>query len=311
MAPLVDLRPTYGSLFLGVLASVGLMGITTLQTWVYWTKYSANDGFRIKLMVAIIWTLECLRTCFGVHAVNNYVVIEWGNPSALTVSIWSVDINLVMTAFIQIMSILMSLSEPGELVHGWETIVFLSFGNWAMTIALYGATISAKFFSGIQPGPAEPYLSKSSIALPSAIAADMSITVFQLHCLNRYRSDESPSLSIINRLMFYAVNVGVIMTLGDIAVLILSLDDTKGLQYFAVYEVVGNLYANSLLATLNARDSVRKLRPGFRMSSFDAASVAGYPVWLTLPRTLVKCGESYLSAGAPQPCLRSSVIYCQ
>jgi hypothetical protein len=32
----------------------------------------------------------------------------------------------------------------------------------------------------------------ANAALTSAIAADMSITVFQLHCLNRYRSDELP-----------------------------------------------------------------------------------------------------------------------
>ncbi|KAF9072115.1 hypothetical protein BDP27DRAFT_441603 [Rhodocollybia butyracea] len=88
MSPLVNIEDTYGALFLGVVASVGLMGITTMQTWIYWIRYSKRDGLFTKTLVLVIWSLEFLRACFSVHAVYNYVVVEWGNPEALSVSIW-------------------------------------------------------------------------------------------------------------------------------------------------------------------------------------------------------------------------------
>lgn len=40
-------------------------------------------------------SLEFIRTCFAVHAVYHYVVVEWGNPEALPVSIWYVNDRLV------------------------------------------------------------------------------------------------------------------------------------------------------------------------------------------------------------------------
>ncbi|KAF8496106.1 hypothetical protein JB92DRAFT_2991562 [Gautieria morchelliformis] len=281
---LVNLQPTYGSLFLGVVTSVGLMGITTLQAWLYWNAYGSKDSLRTKLMVATVWTLEFLRVCFAVHAVYHYLVLEWGNPKALASSIWSVDINLIITAFIQLIVHCYFAYRVKVLSGGnWymvSLIGFFAFGNWAMTIATYGATIAADTFSKIQAADNLPG-NFATAALSCAIAADVSITVFLLYCLNRYREAHSPSLSLINRLMVYSVNVGILTSLSDIAVLVLSDGPLHGgLQYYAMYEVVGNFYANSLLGTLNARESVRKIRPDVAMSS-------GPPTLGTFPRDTV------------------------
>ncbi|KAF8515193.1 hypothetical protein JB92DRAFT_2915761, partial [Gautieria morchelliformis] len=218
---LVNLQPTYGSLFLGVVTSVGLMGITTLQAWLYWNAYGSKDSLRTKLM-----DFGIPASLFAVHAVYHYLVLEWGNPKALASSI------CFEQAFIQL------------IVHCYFAyrVKVLSGGNWYMvSLISHTSSIAADTFSKIQAADNLPG-NFATAALSCAIAADVSITVFLLYCLNRYLLSDGPLHG--------------------------------GLQYYAMYEVVGNFYANSLLGT------VRKIRPDVAMSS-------GPPTLGTFPRDTV------------------------
>ncbi|KAJ4466296.1 hypothetical protein J3R30DRAFT_3589630 [Lentinula aciculospora] len=274
MAPLANIEDTYGSLFLAVITEVGLMGITTMQAWIYWLRYSDRDRFPTKAVVLIVWCIEFLRSCFAVHAVYHYVVVEWGNLDALDESIWSVDINMPLTAIIQIIVHcyfayrVRILSKNNWYIVG--SIIILALANFVMTIALYAESVLAQKFSNIQ-GPKKLTGDFATAALSTAIAADVTITFSLLFYVSRFRShaDEKSTLPMINRLIFYLINVGIVTSVGDIAVLTLSDINTAtpSLKYYALYEVVGNFYANSLLATFNTRDSLRNIH--------DAAAADG------------------------------------
>ncbi|KAJ3925223.1 MAG: hypothetical protein NXY57DRAFT_1032451 [Lentinula lateritia] len=256
MAPLVNIDNTYGSLFLAVITEVGLMGITTMQAWIYWLRYSDRDRFLIKAVVLIVWCIEFLRSCFAVHAVYHYVIVEWGNPDALEDSIWSIDINMPLTAIIQIIVHcyfayrVKILSKDNWLLIG--SIIVLALANFVMTIALCAESVIAEIFSNIQ-GPKKLTGEFATAALSTAIAADVTITFSLLFYVSRFRSqvDEKRTLPMMNRLIFYLINIGIVTSVGDIVVLILSNIHTASptLKYYALYEVVGNFYANSLLAT--------------------------------------------------------------
>ncbi|KAI0316658.1 hypothetical protein OF83DRAFT_1283982 [Amylostereum chailletii] len=262
-----QVKHTYGSISLGVYASVGFLGITTLQCWLYYLNYP-NDSKINKLMVATIWILEFVRNCFAVHAMYHYLVLNWGNPLALLKSVWSIDVNLLLTAIVQ------------AIVHGYFTwriyrlslgnwyitslIILLAFANFAMSIATYGATISADFIQNIE-GVNKLPTDFSTAALSSSIAADLEITCSLVYYLNRNRTEDeykNNTDAILTRLIFYAVNIGVLTSLADIGVLILSpisiASPPHSAHYYALYEVVGNFYANSLLTSLNARKSLSK-----------------------------------------------------
>ncbi|KAF8881875.1 hypothetical protein BD779DRAFT_1544613 [Infundibulicybe gibba] len=81
---------------------------------------------------------------------------------------------------------------------------------------------------------------------------------------------------MINRLVFYAINVGILISATDLVVLALSSSgphfSTVNLYYLALFEIVGNLYANSLLASLNARTSLRQQADAEYLSSFNVGT---------------------------------------
>ncbi|KAJ3756082.1 hypothetical protein EV360DRAFT_72295 [Lentinula raphanica] len=258
MAPLVNIEDTYGSLLLAVITEVGQATLWVLQH----CKHGCI-GFNIVL---VVWCIEFLRSCFAVHAVYHYVVVEWGNPNALNDSIWSVDINMPLTAIIQIIVHcyfayrVQILSKNNWYLVG--SIILLALANFVMTIALYAESVLAQKFSNIQ-GPKKLTGDFATAALSTAIAADVTITFSLLFYVSRFRShaDEKKTLPMINRLIFYLINIGIVTSVGDIAVLVLSDINTAtpSLKYYALYEVVGNFYANSLLATFNTRDNLRNI----------------------------------------------------
>ncbi|KAF9064029.1 hypothetical protein BDP27DRAFT_1426252 [Rhodocollybia butyracea] len=265
MAPLVNIEGSYGSLFLGVIASIGLMGITTMQTWIYWLKYSKRDRVGTKTSVLVLWCLEFIRACFAVHAVYHYVVVEWGDPEALGVNIWSFNIYVPLNSSIQIMVHSFFAYRVKVLSrNNWYLvglIMILAVANLAANLALYVEITLAQELSKIQGSDKLGNL--ATIGLASSIAADVSITFSLLFYVNRFRAhiEEKRTLRLINRIMFYLINVGALTSMIDIATLVLcdALTNPPNLKFYALAEVTGNLYANSLLATLNARDSLKTI----------------------------------------------------
>ncbi|KAF9028221.1 hypothetical protein BDP27DRAFT_1456314 [Rhodocollybia butyracea] len=265
MAPLVNIEASYGSLFLGVIASIGLLGITTMQTWIYWLKYSKRDRQIIKALVLVLWCLEFVRACFAVHAVYHYVIAEWGNPEALGVNIWSFNIYVPLNTLIRIMVQsffayrVKVLSENNWYLVG--LIIFLAVANLAANMGLFAEFTLAQGLSKIQGS--DKLGNIATIGLASSIAADVSITGSLLFYVNRFRShtQEKRTLRLIKRVMFYLINVGVLTTMIDIATLVLcdGFSYPPNLDFYALAEVTGNIYSNSLLSTLNARDSLKSV----------------------------------------------------
>ncbi|KAI0809170.1 hypothetical protein BC629DRAFT_1095055 [Irpex lacteus] len=98
----------------------------------------------------------------------------------------------------------------------------------------------------------------SPLALATSMAANVAIMVALSYLLHRSRSGLKSTNHLINVLMFYTIQAGALIIVVDIAVIILNQYFSRtGLVYIAVYSMLGNLYANSVLASLNARASLR------------------------------------------------------
>ena len=115
-----------------------LLGITTLQAWLYYSRYDkdptilkltvwhavlvllTNDDNHIGLQVAAVWyedafifrrwrfttfrddrIIEFIRSSFGVHASYHYAILEWGNLSALLTVVWCVARVIDVTILIR------------------------------------------------------------------------------------------------------------------------------------------------------------------------------------------------------------------
>ncbi|OJT13595.1 hypothetical protein TRAPUB_9860 [Trametes pubescens] len=77
---------------------------------------------------------------------------------------------------------------------------------------------------------------------------------------------------LANKLTFWAINIGALTSIVDVLVLAFS-EATSNLIFLALYTVVGNLYSNSLLATLNIRIYARTQVLGEDGTSLPLASI--------------------------------------
>ncbi|KAH8107513.1 hypothetical protein DFH11DRAFT_1636363 [Phellopilus nigrolimitatus] len=252
-APVFDLKPSFGALYIGVLTAIGLLGITTLQTWLYYSRYP-NDPRGLRIIVAVIWVLELLHSAFGAHALYHYVILNWGNPEALAHSIWSLDITLLITSVVETMVRVFFMWRVW-IVSGYKwyypaLVGFFGLCALGFNVATYGLSVAEKDFANF----GHSIYVVSTSGLSSSIAADSTISICLAYFLNSRRTGFSKTNRLINRLIFFAINIGILTSLTDVAVLSCS-SALKGpsLAYLSVYEVVSKLYANSLLATLNIR----------------------------------------------------------
>ncbi|KAF4577360.1 hypothetical protein EYR36_005348 [Pleurotus pulmonarius] len=90
----------------------------------------------------------------------------------------------------------------------------------------------------------------SAVTLALGGATNLSISLSLGYYLHHARSGIAETDKLINKLIFWALNVGILTSIADFTVLILILtQNAKNLDFIAVYEVMSNLYAASMLAT--------------------------------------------------------------
>jgi len=85
---------------------------------------------------------------------------------------------------------------------------------------------------------------------------DVSIAVSLCYLLHKARTGFKRSDSIINKLIIFVVNTGMLTTFCAITTLVCLIASPHSLVYATFYFCIGRLYTNSFLATLNARKSL-------------------------------------------------------
>jgi len=91
------------------------------------------------------------------------------------------------------------------------------------------------------------------------VVADVLIAAALFYFLRRSRTGFKKSDTMISRLIMFTVSTGFLTSICAIASLVSILVWGQTLIYVAFYFSLGRLYSNSLLATLNARQSIRGL----------------------------------------------------
>jgi hypothetical protein len=88
-------------------------------------------------------------------------------------------------------------------------------------------------------------------------ACDIAIAVAMVMLLHRSKTGLKQTDTIVNRLVLFVVNTGLLTSLCATTALVLLLASPNTLLYAIFFFITPRLYANSLFATLNARASIR------------------------------------------------------
>ncbi|KAJ3817192.1 hypothetical protein F5880DRAFT_1605166 [Lentinula raphanica] len=251
------LHSTMGALLIGVLISGGLWGISCSQTYLYFSAFYHHDTVRLKLLVILIFVFDTAHQVMLSHSIYMYLVSNFGNLNYLGTVTWSMIVMVLLSALIAVMyqlfmcwRIWILSNKNGYWIGPTVTIVLASF---AITIAYFEKCWSDDTWSELAN------LSKLSRAINGLnFGGDITVTFATVCLLRHSKSGVRRTDALMNRLIKFCMKTGLLTTICAVLSLIsISIWPTT-FVYITFYCILARLYANSFLATLNARESLRK-----------------------------------------------------
>lgn len=257
----LDLRPTFGAMYIGGTIAVMMYGITSLQTYLYYVYYP-NDPASMKWLVAFVWVLETLQTAFVTHAIYYYVIANYMNPLALLDGVWSlfssVGLNVFIAFVVQCFFTKRIWSLCSTRTRYWllPLIAIVVFAHLCFGMETVGLLAQRKEFSKV----AQISLIAATPFAVFAVLSDVVIAGALCVLLHRGRAGSSirSTNTLVNTLIIFAINRCLLTSVVAVAETIMYAIFPDSLWFIGIDFVIGKLYANSFLATLNTRRALRR-----------------------------------------------------
>ncbi|KAI1785110.1 hypothetical protein LXA43DRAFT_1186064 [Ganoderma leucocontextum] len=268
----VDLPNTLGAYLICTFLACMLFGLTMHQSYRYFRLYP-NDIPLLKVTVLIVLCLDLIHTVCSIHLVYFYLVSNYFHPQRLRGDgIWSIkllfgEMGCMMfvthSFFARRMFLLSRKLVPAIL------IVFLIFGELALCLAA-----AVEWFTHPKMITVETYTWLVWPTLCIAVIVDIVITTTLTYYLRKSRTGFKRTDSLVDVLMIYTINTGLstrfdgqlwrhsllltfyLCSMLTTVALICAITMKNNTVYSAILIVATRMYANSMLAVLNSRNSI-------------------------------------------------------
>ncbi|KAI9001471.1 hypothetical protein BD414DRAFT_452992 [Trametes punicea] len=249
----VDIEETFGAFLIGTFFAVMLYGMTIHQVYRYFRVYGHSEHWN-TILVCILTVLETFHVVACTHACYHYLVKSYYDPWALATGVWSMNILGVLSGSIIISSQSYFARRIYLLGQSYRPVVLVA---TALLVGEFGrlsehgnsgCVLTAKligFFTGT--------LWLVSAGAGMAVIADGLLTSVLVTVLRGNTTGIKRMDTIIEILIAFAVSTGLLTGVVNLLSFVLSLLCPSNLIYLAFGIVCTKLYANSLLAALNAR----------------------------------------------------------
>ncbi|KAG1840177.1 hypothetical protein DFJ58DRAFT_94450, partial [Suillus subalutaceus] len=252
--PQVDLGNTFGALFIGVVLSAVLFGLTNVQIFIYFQTHKDTRMTNFKLIVIWLWITDALHLALITHCVYYYLVTNYANFSALTEIVWSFKLQVIFDVLI-VDTVQFSyvyriwIVSKGRSRVLWAVImcivVVLSAG---VSIPLILAQYRSHVFQDIVATEWASYLT-----LGSATFNDILIASSLCYLLATSRTGFSSTDSLVTKLVSYTISTGCLTSVCSIIAVITCAVMPNNFIFLSIAFLVTKLYVNSFMALLNAK----------------------------------------------------------
>ncbi|KAF8167236.1 hypothetical protein B0H34DRAFT_6932 [Crassisporium funariophilum] len=248
---------TYGALLLGALAASGLSGVFTVQCVLYF-KIFPLDRTALKGLVVFVWLLDLLHTALVWSAIWGYFISNFGASRYVDHIPSSIALSVILTATLTFVTHCLfahrihCMSERN--VYITFPIMLLASGRLAAASVSGGEMIHLRSYTIFR----RDFLWLFTTGLGLSSAVDILITLSLFLLLKKSRKQSVKLHGVLDSLILYTFEIGSLTCAATIASLLcwVILDDS--LIFLGLHFVIGKLYANSLVATLNARQELRQ-----------------------------------------------------
>lgn len=284
--PRLVLDNTLGAAYIGVVVAGCLYGVSCVQAWYYFTHQ--NDRWHLKLLVSAVITFDTIHQALIIQTVYDYVISNWGNVSFLGELAPTLLIEVLfngLTAFF-VQSFLATRAWHLSNRNIWITglISLLVLGEFGCILAYTAISLQYKTFAQLTQLKTLSITVNVLAAAGDVLIAGTLCTLLHFSRTGFHRTD-----TIINKLIIFSVNTGLLTSLCAVASLVSILAAGETFIYIAFFFCMGRLYTNSLLATLNARKSIRQASDGIHSSNpSESHAVSLKPLSRFDPHTVSK-----------------------
>jgi len=251
----LPLDNSMGAMLIGVIISAVLHGVCLLQAFLYFMKYKQDTLF-LKSLVAMTVFFDTIHLVFISHTVYYYLVSNFHDPQRLERLTWSVLMEALFTgingAIVQTFYVyrVWCLNKKGYFLT--SLLLFLILATVGSGTAWVILSMELQTYQQLL------HISPLTITINAlSTTADVIIATSLCILLNKARTGYKRSDTVINTLIVFVVNTGVLTTCCAVASLISLCLSPNSLIYASFYFCIGRFYVNSFLATLNARNSLK------------------------------------------------------
>ncbi|KAJ6600957.1 hypothetical protein DFH09DRAFT_1126331 [Mycena vulgaris] len=245
-----------GPILAGTQLNWALLGTLTLQVYIFHVSFPTERTW-LKALVYTIFLLDVAQTAISSHFAYMLLVNGWGNPTALTNLPWSSAAGPIFTGII---------SASVQIFFAWRIYVLKGDKPYAIFISglivllalmqSFSAIISDALFAvTTRLSEIRNLMVGVKIWLFGSAICDMVITVTMLVILSSYRQRTpwKKTDSLITKLIYNTVNTGAITSVVAIADVVLFMLYPENYLHETPAFMLGKVYSNVLLATLNGR----------------------------------------------------------
>ncbi|KAH9903155.1 hypothetical protein C8Q73DRAFT_785757 [Cubamyces lactineus] len=254
-----QLDSSIGALLIGTFIATMIYGVTLCQTFWYYQMYP-RDVRIIKIFVPMLLCavnpfVETMHTVLTFDSCYFYLVVNYMSPSGLLVFRWSLQLLVPLTGVTSMMCQLFYARRVWLFGVNHRKYVILA---TAFVIAKISCTIyaSVRCYESNKIIALEENSWVIAAAYGCATIVDGILTGTLIYVLLKSRSGLKQSDSVVQTLVTYTINTGLLTSIVSVAVFILALILPHGLIWAAVTFVSNKLNANAVLAALNTRRSV-------------------------------------------------------
>ncbi|KAG1753710.1 uncharacterized protein EDB91DRAFT_1242682 [Suillus paluster] len=247
---------TFGAFLIGVVISATLYGVTFVQTWYYFSRYS-SDPWYMKLLVGAILLSDTVHQALITHTVYTYLITDFDIPANLGKLVWSLSVEVLFNGFtgLLVQSFLTArvYRLSNKSIIATATVLSLVIAEFVIIVVYVAKAVRLTTFVEV------PQLKPLSMCVNAVAAAgDVLIAGFLCVLLQRARTGFRRSDTMINKLILFTINTGLLTSICAVMSLISITMWPNSYIYMAFYFCLGRLYCNCLLATLNARKGLRR-----------------------------------------------------
>ncbi|KAJ6518798.1 hypothetical protein C8R45DRAFT_949252 [Mycena sanguinolenta] len=255
MAVATSIDNTYGLLFLAIVVSTALYGAGILQFWMYIRKYNLKDPWVVKFLVVAVLICDTVQQGMLCHAVYTYLVTSISDPPILPSVVNTLMIELFFSCAISTLVQQFYCWRIYKISKSVFLAVAVSLVSWTscVTLLIYAAkAVQLNLLSEVIT------LKKWSIAANSLSAVtDITISVVLVIILHTVKTGFKRSTDLVNRLMVFTFNTGLPTSICALVATICVAAFSETFLYIFFFLLLGRLYTNSILVTLNSREYIK------------------------------------------------------